>query len=355
MPCDPSPQDKSFHFSAHKRTSPYLFILVLATGWLIFISCLHLGMNFDYRQRDLIRMGYMPVIANLACPLLDEATRDGNGIRFEALKFSSFAELGEALRNGHIEAAFIIAPLSIVLRQQGAEVRVVYIGNRHESTLVVRKDLDVKDFGGLAGKKIAVPMRYSGHNVATRGLAEQFRMNGAQLNIVEMNPPDMPSALATGALDAYFVGEPFAAQTIRSGHSKVLYYVEQIWPGFICNLLVVKQDFIDRHSDRVLALVQGAARSGYWASGHTKEAANIAARYWNQPEGLVEFALERPKNRIVFDRFVPKKEELQGLADQMVRFDLLKQNNISGLVEDRFALSANLEGISDFRSILNSK
>jgi len=39
----------------------------------------------------------------------------------------------------------------------------------------------------------------------------------------------------------------------------------------------------------------------------------------------------------------------------MVRFNLLKQNDISGLVEDRFARSANLDGISDFKSILNSK
>jgi NitT/TauT family transport system substrate-binding protein len=300
-------------------------------------------------------MGYMPVIANLACPLLDYATKEGNGIRFEALKFSSFAEMGEAVRNGHIQAAFIIAPLSIVLKQQGAEVRVVYIGNRHESTLVIRKNLKAKDFGDLAGKKIAVPIRYSGHNLAIRRLAEQFQIRGAQLNIVEMNPPDMPSALATGSLDAYFVGEPFAAQTIRSGKSKVLYYVEQVWPGFICNLLLVRQDFINEHPDQVQMLEQGAARSGLWARGHIKEAAAITSRYWNQPVELVEFALERPGSRIVFDRFVPKQEELQFLADQMVRFKLLEQNNISGLVENKFALSSSVEGISDFKSILHPK
>jgi NitT/TauT family transport system substrate-binding protein len=348
MRSDPSLHDK-------KRTSPAVLIAIVATGWLIFISCLHFQLNFERGQRTVVRMGYMPVIANLACPLLDYATKEGNGIRFEALKFSSFAEMGEALRNGHIQAAFIIAPLSIVLRQQGAEVRVVYIGNRHESTLVVRKDLKVKDFGDLAGKKIAVPIRYSGHNVAIRRLAEQFQIRGAQLNIVEMNPPDMPSALAAGSLDGYFVGEPFAAQTIRSGKSKVLYYVEQVWPGFICNLLLVRQDFINEHPDQVQMLVQGAARSGLWAREHTKEAAGIVAQYWNQPVELIEFALETPKNRVVFDRFVPKGEELQFLANEMMRFKLLEGNNISGLAEDRFALSSNLERVSDLKSILFPK
>jgi len=177
MHSDPSVQDR-------KRTSPAVLIAIIATGWLIFISCLHLQLNFEPRQRTVVRMGYMPVISNLACPLLDYATKDGNGIRFEALKFSSFAEMGEALRNGHIQAAFIIAPLAIVLRQQAAGAKVVYIGNRHESTLVVRKDLEVRDFRDLANKKIAVPIRYSGHHVAIRRVAEQFRISGAQLDIV---------------------------------------------------------------------------------------------------------------------------------------------------------------------------
>jgi NitT/TauT family transport system substrate-binding protein len=348
MRSDHSSQDK-------KRIPSGAWIIVVAFGWLVVISCLHFGLNFDHRQRDFLRMGHMPVIANLACPLLDYATREGNGIRYEALKFHSFAEMGEALRSGHIQAAFIIAPLSIVLRQQGTDVRIVYIGNRHESTLVVRRELEINDFNGLVGKKIAVPIRYSGHNLATHRLAEQFRINKAQLNVVEMNPPDMASALATGALDAYFVGEPFAAQTIRSGKSKVLYYVEQVWPGFICNLLLVKKDFINNHPDQVQRFVQSAARSGYWAREHTQEAATIAAQYWNQPAELIEFALERPKNRIVFDRFVPKEEELQFLANEMIRFNLLKQNNISSLVEDRFALLANLEGIGNLKSILHPK
>jgi NitT/TauT family transport system substrate-binding protein len=260
--------------------------------------------------------------------------------------------MGEALLQGKIQAAFIIAPLSVVLHQQGAGVRIVYIGNRHESTLVYRKDLAVRDFRDLAGKSIAVPLRYSGHNLCTRQLAEKFALSGADLNIVEMNPPDMASALATGALDAYFVGEPFAAKTIQVGESKVLYYVEQVWPNFICNLLLVRQDLIDRNPERVQALVQAAARSGLWAKANPQEAARIACTYWNQPRELVIYALQTPPNRIVYDRFIPEESEIRYMADQMVKFGLIQNNDISGLVDARFAKNANLEGITDFKSIL---
>jgi NitT/TauT family transport system substrate-binding protein len=297
-------------------------------------------------------MGYMPVITNLAAPLLDYASKDGDGLRFEALKFTSFAEMGESLRNGHIAAGFIIAPLSIVLHQQGARIKLVYIGNRHESTLVYRKDLKVNSFSDLAGLTVAVPMRYSGHNIAARRLAAEFGVSGPSLKIVEMNPPDMPSALATGGLDAYFVGEPFAAKTVRSGESKVLYYVEQVWPDFICNLLIVRQDLIENRPDWVKTLVQSAARSGLWAKNHPGEAAAIVAKYWNQTAELVQYALDTPPNRIVYDRFVPKYDEMQFLADQMVRFKLLEQSKIDGLIDDRFARDADLTNLSDFKSII---
>lgn len=336
-----------------QRISTSWLIGIITVGWLVFISGAHWKINFEHQDRPEVRMGYMPVITNLACPLLDYASRDGNGLRFDALKFSSFAEMGEALRNGNLQAAFIIAPLSVVLHQQGTGIRIVYIGNRHESTLVYRKNLTVKDFSDLAGKTIAVPMRFSGHNLAARQLAEKYGLSGANLNIVEMNPPDMASALATGAIDAYFVGEPFAAKTVHAGEAKVLYYVEEVWPNFICNLTVVRQEVIDKHPDWVKALVQGAARAGIWAGKHPAEAARILAEYWNQPVDFVKYALTTPPNRIVYDKFTPKQEEIQLLADEMKRFKLIQDAGIKGLVDDRFAREANLDGITDVKSILS--
>lgn len=327
-------------------------ICFLGMGWLIIISSLHWWLNFDHGKRRVVKIGYMPVITNLAAPILDHATVNGDGIRFNSIKFSSFAEMAEALRNEKIQVAFMIAPLSIVLRQQGEDVKIIYIGNRHESTLVVRKDLNVNKVSDLAGRTVAIPMRYSGHNISIMQLMEENSLVG-QVKVVEMNPPDMASALTAGSLDAYYVGEPFAAQTLKSGDAKVLRYVKDVWPNFICNLALVRSDFIENNPEIVKMLVQSAARSGIWAEENCKEAAKIASRYWNQPVELIEFALTTPENRIAYDQFVPREEEIQHLADLMVHFDLLKSNDISGLVDDRFAKAADLCGVSDLASILH--
>ncbi|MDJ0781199.1 MAG: ABC transporter substrate-binding protein [Desulfosarcinaceae bacterium] len=322
-----------------------------ALAWLLLISALHWRLNTERPQRQVIRLGYMPVVTNLAAPLLDHVTREGDGIQFKAIKFASFAEMAEALRNDDIQAAFMIAPLAVVLRQQGVDVRVVYIGNRHESTLVAQKGLAVNGLADLVGKTVAVPMRFSGHNLCLlREMAEAGLEN--QINIVEMNPPDMAAALSSGALDAYYVGEPFAAQTLMSGDARLVHYVESVWPGFICNLMLVKGRLIDEHPQQVQQLVSGAVRSGLWAKRHPQTVSRVLSRYWHQDPELIRYAMNTPENRIVFNQYTPIEEELQYIGNLMHRFGLTAAADIEGLVADRFALQVPLGEVASLDAIL---
>jgi NitT/TauT family transport system substrate-binding protein len=326
-------------------------VLLASFVWLLLISALHFHFNRDASAEKVISMGYMPVISNLSAPVLDYLTKGAEQIRFRAVKFASFAEMVESFRNDHIQAAFLIAPLSIVLKQQGEDVQVVYIGNRHESTLVARKDLNIKTIEDLSGKTIAVPMKYSGHNIALLQLIEKNSLTG-RINIVEMNPPDMAASLAAGSLDAYFVGEPFAAQTLKSGDAGLVHYVEDIWENFICNLLIVKKSFIEKNPDETRMMIDAAVRSGIWAEKNPEAAAELASKYWNQPVELVNFALSTPKGRVVFDKYTPIYDELKYLADLMVEYGLLENSRIDGMVEDRFARSVDVNGVTDLESIL---
>jgi NitT/TauT family transport system substrate-binding protein len=128
--------------------------------------------------------------------------------------------------------------------------------------------------------------------------------------------------------------------------------MEKMWPDFICNLMIVKQRLIEQEPETVQLLVQSAARSGVWAQQNIPEAARIASQYWGQPVALIEFALNTPEKRIIYDKFLPKKEELQRMADMMKKYGLIRESNIEGLVEDRFALRSNLSAVDNFGSIL---
>jgi NitT/TauT family transport system substrate-binding protein len=246
----------------------------------------------------------------------------------------------------------MIAPLPLVLRSQNFPAKIVYIGNRHESTFVVRKDLRIPkgQFQALVGKKIAVPLRYSGHNIALRLLLKKFNLNDTDINIVELQPPDMPGALQSGTLDGYFVGEPFAAKSIESGSSTVLYYVEDIWPGFMCNVMIVNENFIKEEPELVRKIVHSAIRANYWVKNHLNKAEEIASLYWGQKIEIVKFAMETPKNRVVFDRYTPIKSEIKQLFDYMVEFKLIDKDKewiVDQVFDDSFAKTVNLDGITD--------
>ncbi|MFP5213001.1 MAG: ABC transporter substrate-binding protein [Acidobacteriota bacterium] len=312
-------------------------ILACCLLWLGLIGALHYQLNSEPKQQAKVIMGYMPVITNLAAPIVDAASQDDD-VRFQAMKFSTFSEMGEAFRAGHIQAAFIIAPLAVALHRQGVPLKVVYIGNRHESTLVVRKDLNCSSFACLVGKTIAVPIRFSGHHLALKKALRDRGMDSQSIKIVEIPPPDMPSALLSGGIDGYFVGEPFAAKSIEAGSAVKLLHVEDIWPEFICNLMIVRDDLIQDHPEWVEKLVASAAGSGIWAREHMDDAITLACRYWGQDPKVVRYAFNNPPGRVRFDLFTPKVEEMALIAKEMKLTGLIDDiPDIRTMVDDRFA------------------
>ena len=54
--------------------------------------------------------------------------------------FQGFPEIKEALMSNKMQAAFMVAPMAIALRAQGVPVKIVYLGHRYGSAVVVRKD-----------------------------------------------------------------------------------------------------------------------------------------------------------------------------------------------------------------------
>ena len=130
-----------------------------------------------------------------------------------------------------------------------------------------------------------------------------------------MPPPDMPGALASKAIDAYFVGEPHAARAELDGSGRVLYHAKDIWPHFISCVLVVTEKLIDERPAVVKDLVRGIAESGEWAETHRVEAARLVSPYFRQDEKLVRYVLTQPPDRVSYRMLTPSDDEMQRIAD----------------------------------------
>ncbi len=288
--------------------------------------------------RQALTVGFLPVTCHLTCPVTDYAThQSATGTRFDSQRFTDFPTVAAAVKAKKIEATFMIVPLAMKLREQGVPVKICYLGHRDGSEIVVRKDDPAKSLRDLKGKTFAIPSPYSNQNLVLHQLMRQQGMAAADINCIPLPPPQMPTALASGKIDGYFVGEPFAAKAEVDGTGRVLYYAKDVWPHFVSCALVVHEDLIKEHPDQVRDLVSGIARSGAWADGHRLEAARIAAPMYRQNQKLLEYVLTQPKDRVSYSMLTPTDDDLQKIADAALDQKVLtKPCKVSDLVDREF-------------------
>src|SRR5262249_44931302 len=233
---------------------------------------------------------------HLTCPVTHFINKaKGNGDVFQPVRFSGWPELKEAFLAGHDPATFILAPLAMALREQGVALKIVYLGHRAGTPMMVHKASGIRRTEALRGKTSAGPNRYSNQRLLVFKALRERGLTIADVKLVEMPPPDMPAALYARAVDAITSGEPFMGQTELDGYGRVLYLTKDVWPNFISCVLAVREEAIRAHRPLVQRLVDGIARSGEWldkSMDHRMTAAEFVSRqYYNQNPRLLRFVL----------------------------------------------------------------
>ncbi|MEO6816335.1 MAG: ABC transporter substrate-binding protein [Edaphobacter sp.] len=333
-------------------------ILFGAIAWLVIITVLHgyLNVNWaavlnDYRplsQRK-ITVAYLPVTCQLTCPVTDYISKySENGEIFLPRMFQGFPELKEALLSNKVQAAFIVAPMAIELVAQGVPIKVVYLGHRYGSAVVVRKNGPIKTVADLKGKTVAIPSRFSDERLLLFRAMKVNGMKAGDIKMVEMAPPDVSGALAAGAIDAFSMGEPFPSQAEMAGYGRVLFQAREYWPDYMSCILVVRQDVIDSRPEVVQTLVDGIARSGLWLDKGKPErddAADFVGRfYYNQKPALLRWALTKPMSRVTYSPLAPRKADFDMVRDLMMETGILKKKiAFDQYTDTRFSDHATIE------------
>jgi NitT/TauT family transport system substrate-binding protein len=324
-------------------------------GCLVLVTGAHLWLNGNWAgvlndrlpiAKRKLNVAYIPVTCHLTCPVTDYISRyslDGN--LFIPKKFQGFPEIKEALIADRMQAGFLVAPMAIALREQGVPIKVVYLGHRYGSAVVVRKDGAVHSVRDLVGKTVAIPSRFSDEFLILVRALERNGVRRQDVHIVEMAPPDVVGALAVAAIDAFSMGEPFPSQAEMAGFGRILFTAREYWPDYMSCVLVVRQEAIDRRPQAVQVLVDGIARSGLWLEEgrpHRNDAADFVGRYYyNQPPALLRWALTRDLSRVTYSPLAPRQADFDLVRDLMLQNGLIDRRiEFAEYVDTRFAAGA---------------
>lgn len=333
-------------------------VALCALSWLALITGLHAYLNVnwaavlnDYRpeQKRKVVVAYLPVTCQLTCPVTDYISKFSlSGEIFLPRMFQGFPEIKEALISNRVQAAFIVAPLALALRAQGVPIKIVYLGHRYGSAVVVRKDGPIRTFADMRGRTVAIPSRFSDERLLLFRAMKIFGIKPGEIKMLEMAPPDVSSALAARAIDAFVMGEPFPSQAEMAGFGRVLFQAREYWPDYMSCILVVRQDLIDTRPEAVQVLVDGIARSGLWldtSKPHREDAADFVGRfYYNQKPALLRWALTNPMDRVVYSPLAPRKSDFDMVRDLMIETGVLnKKLDFSEYTDVRFSEGASIE------------
>ena len=242
-------------------------------------------------KKQIITIGYLPITHALAVfeekELLD--ADENSTLQIQLQKFSSWTDLN---------------------------LKAVALGHKDGNVVIVSNDITkVED---LKGKTFAIPSNQSSHNILLNDMLSDAGMSIDDVNVVQLAPAEMPSSLASGAIDGYCVAEPFGAQAVVQDYGHVLYDSTQLWQNSICCALVMNGSFLEKNKEAVDKLVAGYEEAGNRLDETT--AKTLAEAYLGQNEKTLEVSMQW----IHYDNLQITKSDYEQLTERMKKYGINK-------------------------------
>lgn len=289
-----------------------------------------------------LKIGYIPITDHLLLGVADSRNKNSfSNFSLETVKFPDMGTLSEGLRSGSLDGGFLLAPLAFQAGLKGAKIKILALGHRNGSAFLVRVKSEINKIEDLKNKTIAIPHRFSTHNMLLHMYTSgNGLIPGKDFKVIELVPTEMPASIANGSIDGYIVAEPFAARGELLGIGKIFVLSKDIWKDHPDCLFVMREEVILKHPQAVEELLKQLVISGIYTEKHRDEAAIIGAKFLGQPLEALKLSLSNPKDRVTFLNLRPEISELNKIVDYM--------SDKMGL----FPQKPNIQNISDL-SIIN--
>lgn len=311
-------------------------------------------------QKAHLKAAHIQITDHLAPGVLNRLISTGElsprHFTLETVCMPSWNPIRESLEKGIVDAAFVLAPIAMDLFHAGVPIKLVLFAHKNGSICIrnIRGRDDESLHGYLKSKVFFIPHVLSIHHM----LADMFLKEiGLKLGPVgkegvdvfyEVVPPiKMPEYLcANTGTCGFAVAEPMGTKAIMDGSADLLFRSGELWENHPCCVLVVRNEYIDKHTDAVYEFVEMLARSGRFIADNPDSSAEIAAEFLDPEKSLgmtpdlLAKVLREPAGIRTDDMF-----PIVGDLDKIQRY-MFEKMGIGSLidpekfVDDRFAANA---------------
>ncbi len=164
----------------------------------------------------------------------------------------------EALLAGEIDLGYIgpVPATNGYVKSKGG-LQIIAGATNAGAVLVVREDSGIGSIKDLAGKKVAVPQYGNTQDISLRKVLSDAGLKavakGGNVNVLQVENPDILTGFANKELDAALVPEPWGARLVKKAGGKVLLDWHQVWRqgNYTTAVVIVRTGFLKAHPDLV--------------------------------------------------------------------------------------------------------
>lgn len=203
---------------------------------------------------------------------------EDNGIDL-TIEFVEAAAMVPGLLSGEYDLGYLNAPAVLAARGNGVPVKSVMTTSNNSGDaadfpiqIVVPTDSPVEGPEDLAGLRIATDTLFQLPDLGARGALLDAGVDPSELEIIEINFPDMGTAMEQGRVDAAIMSEPFGTILRNSGAVRDVLSTarssEELLPQ---SVVVASEQFIGENEQTIAAFQQAVDEALQYALDHDDE------------------------------------------------------------------------------------
>ena len=169
-------------------------------------------------QTKEVTIGYQDMVVPYRVAQEAKELEKATGYKINWKQFGGGGEVIKAMASGAVQIGEVGSAGIAAAVSRGEPLELFWILDDIGSAeaLVVKKNSGIKTVADLKGKKIAMPFNSTTH-FHTMVALEQAKVNPADVQILNMRPPEVRAAWQRGDIDATFIWDPVLAEAKKDG------------------------------------------------------------------------------------------------------------------------------------------
>jgi taurine transport system substrate-binding protein len=171
-----------------------------------------------FAQAKEVTIGYQDMVVPYRVAQEAKELEKATGYKVNWKQFGGGGEVIKAMASGAVQIGEVGSAGISAAVSRGEPLELFWILDDIGSAeaLVVKKDSGIKTIADLKGKKIAMPFNSTTH-FHTMVALEQAKINPADVQILNMRPPEVRAAWQRGDIQATFIWDPVLAEAKKDG------------------------------------------------------------------------------------------------------------------------------------------